>query len=47
MEALRAGLRQAKEDLESARKGREKLAAARQAAIEDAQKLEQQVRLFV
>jgi centrosomal protein CEP290 len=41
--ALRNGLRQAKEDLESDRKVRDKLTKARQAALSEAEKLEEQV----
>ena len=43
MLALRSGLKQAKEDLDGARKGREKLVAARQAAVEEAQRIESQL----
>jgi peptidoglycan hydrolase CwlO-like protein len=41
--ALRDGLRQAKTDLDSARAGREKLVKARQAALEEGERLEGQV----
>jgi septal ring factor EnvC (AmiA/AmiB activator) len=41
--ALRDGLRQAKEDLDAARKGREKLMKARQTAQEETENLESQV----
>lgn len=41
--ALRDGLRQAKADLDSARAGREKLVKARQAALEEGERLEGQV----
>lgn len=41
--ALRDGLRQAKQDLDSARSGREKLVKARQAALEEGERLEGQV----
>jgi predicted nucleic acid-binding Zn-ribbon protein len=40
---LRDGLRQAKEDLDAARKGREKLMKARQTAQEETENLETQV----
>ena len=41
--ALRDGLRQAKTDLDTARAGREKLVKARQAALEEGERLEGQV----
>ena len=41
--ALRDGLKQAKEDLDQARKAREKLTKAKQAVEEEAEKFESQV----
>ncbi len=43
MSALRDGLRQAKDDLDQARKGREKLIKAKQAVEIEAEKFESQV----
>ena len=43
MGALRDGLRQAKDDLDSARRNREKLSKARLAAQQDAERMEEQV----
>ena len=44
---MRDGLRKAKEDLDTARKGRETLVKARQSALEESEKLELQVSIGI